>query len=79
MYFESLLDAVLGERQIFHMIECPVCGYEEIYYEHCGTKRLIGRACRHCNFVQKFDRVETRNLPLSTGKHPINVKMDKLV
>ncbi|MDR4949501.1 acyltransferase [Neobacillus cucumis] len=56
MYFESLLDAVLGERQIFHIIECPVCGFEEIYYEHCGTKRLIGKACRNCNFVQKFEQ-----------------------
>ena len=58
MYFESLLDAVLGERQIFHIIECPVCGFEEIYYEHNVTKRLIGRACRNCNFVQRFEKVE---------------------
>ncbi|MCM3729755.1 acyltransferase [Neobacillus cucumis] len=58
MYFESLLDAVLGERQIFHIIECPVCGLEEIYYEHSVTKRLIGRACRNCNFVQRFEKVE---------------------
>lgn len=55
MYFELLLDAVLGERQIFHIIECPVCGLEEIYYVHQETKKLIGRACSNCNFVQKFD------------------------
>jgi len=56
MYFELLLDAVLGERQIFHIIECPVCGSEEIYYEHSVTKRLIGRACRSCHFVQRFEK-----------------------
>ncbi|MED3563098.1 acyltransferase [Bacillus sp. MUM 116] len=55
MYFEHLLDAILGERQIFHIIECPVCGLEEIYYENSKTRRLIGRACCNCNFVQKFD------------------------
>jgi hypothetical protein len=55
MYFEILLDAVLGDRQIFHIIECPVCNYEEIYYEDVNTKELIGRACSTCNFVQKFD------------------------
>jgi len=58
MPFELLLDAVLGERQIFHIIECPVCGYEEIYYEHQVTKRLVGRACSHCNFVQKFESMQ---------------------
>jgi hypothetical protein len=57
MYFEILLDAVLGDRQIFHIIECPVCSYEEIYYEDAHTKELIGRACSTCNFVQKFDFV----------------------
>ncbi len=56
MHFELLLDAVLGERQIFHIIECPVCAFEEIYYEQQLTKRLIGRACSSCNFVQKFDK-----------------------
>ncbi|MBI0577752.1 MULTISPECIES: hypothetical protein [Bacillaceae] len=55
MHFEFLLDAILGERQIFHIIECPVCGLEEIYYENAKTHRLIGRACSNCNFVQKFD------------------------
>ena len=56
MDFEILLDAILGERRIFHIIECPICGFEEIYYEHHVTKRLIGRACSCCNFVQKFER-----------------------
>jgi predicted nucleic-acid-binding Zn-ribbon protein len=55
MHFEFLLDAVLGERQIFHIIECSVCGFEEIYYENMVSKRLIGRACSHCNFVQRFE------------------------
>nr|WP_263324783.1 acyltransferase [Neobacillus sp. Marseille-Q6967] len=55
MYFDILLDAILGEREIFHIIECPVCHYEEIYYEDAKTKELLGRACSNCNFVQKFD------------------------
>lgn len=55
MYFEILLDAILGERQIFHIIECPVCNYDEVYYEDANTKELIGRACSNCNFVQRFD------------------------
>jgi ribosomal protein S27E len=55
MYFEVLLDAILGERQIFHVVECPVCENEEVYYEDVESKELIGRACTHCNFVQKFN------------------------
>jgi len=56
MEFELLLDAILGERKIFHIIECPICGWEEIYYENQVTKRLIGRACPHCNFIERFER-----------------------
>lgn len=55
VYFENLLDAVLGERKIFHVIECDVCGFDEVYYEDASTKKLVGRACCNCNFVQKFD------------------------
>ncbi|MEH7108677.1 MULTISPECIES: acyltransferase [Bacillaceae] len=55
MNFESLLDAILGVRKIFYVLECPVCGMEEIYYENEVTRRLIGRACSTCHFVQKFD------------------------
>jgi len=55
MYFECLLDAILGERQIFHIIDCSICGFEEIYYESPTAKQLIGRACSHCNFVQRFE------------------------
>lgn len=55
MYFECFLDAILGERQIFHIIDCSVCGFEEVYYESPAANQLIGRACSHCNFVQRFD------------------------
>jgi predicted nucleic-acid-binding Zn-ribbon protein len=55
MYFENLLDAVFGIRKIFHVAECEVCGFDEVYYEDAETKKLVGRACSHCNFVQKFD------------------------
>jgi predicted nucleic-acid-binding Zn-ribbon protein len=55
MFFENLLDAVFGVRKIFHVIECEVCGFDEIYYEDVETSKLIGRACSQCNFVQKFD------------------------
>ena len=55
MYFEILLDAVLGEREILHESECGICGYEEIYYKNPTTQETLGRACKNCNFVQKFD------------------------
>ncbi|ARK32230.1 hypothetical protein BkAM31D_21555 [Halalkalibacter krulwichiae] len=55
MYFEHLLDIVLGERKILDIIDCSICGFEEIYYQHPITHIQVGRACSHCNFVQKFD------------------------
>ncbi|MCM3569389.1 acyltransferase [Neobacillus mesonae] len=55
MYFEVLLDALLGEREILHSMECPVCGFDEIYYCDPVTLKQLGRACQGCNFVQKFD------------------------
>ena len=55
MYFDVLLDALLGPREHLHEMECSVCGYDEIYYQDPETKQQIGRACKGCNFVQKFD------------------------
>jgi hypothetical protein len=55
VYFNSLLDAFFGPRNIFHVIECSVCGFDEIYYEDKETKKVIGKACSGCNFVQKFE------------------------
>lgn len=55
MYFEFLLDALLGPREILHTMECPVCGFDEIYYRNPVTKKQLGRGCQGCNFVQKFD------------------------
>jgi hypothetical protein len=57
VHFEQVLDAVLGERQIFHKVDCPVCGFEEIFYESQKTNRLIGRACSHCNFIHRFEKI----------------------
>ncbi|WP_078429865.1 acyltransferase [Alkalihalobacterium alkalinitrilicum] len=55
MSFELLLDAVLGERELFHVIDCTVCGSEEIYYVDPISKQQIGKACSQCGFVQKFE------------------------
>ncbi|MGX6444056.1 acyltransferase [Neobacillus sp. K501] len=55
MYFELLLDAIFGNREILHEMECSICGSDEIYYIHPETKESLGRACKKCNFVQKFD------------------------
>ena len=55
MYFEYLLNAIFGPREIFHDMECSVCGADEIYYRDPVTKKQIGRACKGCNFVQRFD------------------------
>jgi len=55
MYFENLLNALFGEREILHVMECQVCGFDEIYYLEPSTKKQIGRACEGCQFVQKFE------------------------
>ena len=55
MYFESLLDALLGPRESLHEMECSICGFDEIYYIDPLTGKQIGRACQQCNFVQKFE------------------------
>lgn len=57
MYFDFLLDALLGQREVLHSLECSVCGFDENYYIEPSTKQQIGRACQGCNFVQKFDFV----------------------
>ncbi len=58
MYFENLLNVVLGQREILHIIECPVCEFDEVYYKSPLTNEQLGRACSKCNFVQKFDFTE---------------------
>lgn len=55
MYFENLLNAIFGPREILHDMECSVCGDSEIYYINPETNKQIGRACRGCNFVQTFE------------------------
>ncbi len=55
MYFENLLDVLLGPREILHDMECSVCGYEEVYYINPISRKQIGRACKGCNFVQTFN------------------------
>ncbi|GHH98689.1 acyltransferase [Neobacillus kokaensis] len=55
MYFEFLLDALLGPREVLHSMECPVCGFDEVYYRDPASMEQLGRACQGCNFVQKFD------------------------
>ena len=54
MDFKYLLDVTLGEREIFYVIECSICGFDEIYYKNPQTKTFIGRACATCNCVQQF-------------------------
>ncbi|WP_042354235.1 hypothetical protein [Bacillus rubiinfantis] len=58
MYFELLLDTLIGPREILHTMECPVCGFDEVYYRDPITKKQLGRACCGCNFVQKFNFTE---------------------
>lgn len=55
MYFENLLNALFGEREILHVLECSICGFDEIYYIDTLSRKQIGRACQGCQFVQKFD------------------------
>lgn len=55
MNFDYLLNALFGEREVLHALECSVCGFDEIYYLDPSTKKQIGRACQGCQFVQKFE------------------------
>nr|WP_309098419.1 acyltransferase [Fredinandcohnia onubensis] len=55
MAFELILDVVFGPREVFHDMECSVCGYSEIYYIDPVTRKQIGRACSGCGFFQKFE------------------------
>lgn len=55
MYFDLLLDALFGPREVLHAMECPVCGHDEIYYLDAKNKKQVGRACQGCSFVQKFE------------------------
>jgi hypothetical protein len=59
LHFELILEAVIGKREILHELECSICGFNETYYRDPVTKQSLGRACKTCNFVQKF---EGRNL-----------------
>ena len=54
MYFENLLNVVFGQREVLHIMECEICGYDEIYFKDAYTGKQIGRACNGCQFVQKF-------------------------
>jgi hypothetical protein len=58
MYFENLLNAVLGQREILHIKECEICGYDEIYFIDTHTEKQIGRACHECRLVQKFNFIQ---------------------
>mgnify|MGYP000891203387 CR=1 FL=1 len=53
--FDELLNEMLDEREIFHVVECHVCGFDEIYYKHPWSGKQIGRACKGCKSVQRFD------------------------
>lgn len=52
--FNQLLDNVIGPRLIFHVMECYICGYDEIYYQHPDTQEQIGHACEGCYYVKPF-------------------------
>lgn len=58
MYFDFLLDALFGPREVFHSLECSICGFDEIYYMDPSTRHQIGRACKSCNYIQKFDFID---------------------
>lgn len=55
MNFELVLETIIGPREYFYDIECNVCGFDEIYFQHPVTKKLIGVACMGCNYVKRFE------------------------
>jgi len=52
--FEFFLDEIIGTRELFHTMECHVCGFDEVYFQHPFTKKQIGFACEGCNFAYVF-------------------------
>ncbi|QBP41907.1 acyltransferase [Paenisporosarcina antarctica] len=59
--FEFLLDMIIGPREFFYVMECDVCGFDEIHFQHPITKKQIGIACKGCHFVCKLDFVANPN------------------
>ncbi|PUB10138.1 hypothetical protein C8K15_12166 [Paenisporosarcina sp. OV554] len=53
--FEISLNVLIGPREQFHIMECQVCGFDEVYFQHPFTKKQIGVACEGCNFIYTFD------------------------
>ncbi|WP_144512789.1 acyltransferase [Bacillus sp. FJAT-22090] len=53
--FDMKLDNILGTRKAFHIMECEICGFDEIYYKDPKTNQQIGVACEGCNYIKKFD------------------------
>ncbi|MCD8510616.1 MAG: acyltransferase [Bacillus sp. (in: Bacteria)] len=54
MTFKLLLTEILGSHKVFHVMECSVCGHDEVYYKDSKTNKVSGRACQNCNYVQKL-------------------------
>ncbi|MBU9723064.1 MULTISPECIES: acyltransferase [Bacillaceae] len=55
MTFRDALDKILGKRKLFHVIECSVCGFNEVYYIDPFTNKQLGKACETCNHIQRFE------------------------
>ncbi|WP_093059363.1 acyltransferase [Psychrobacillus sp. OK028] len=53
--FSLQLDQIFGPRQIFHVMECYTCGYNEYYFQHPKTKKQIGVVCEGCNYICSFE------------------------
>lgn len=62
--FSLRLDQILGPRQIFHVMECNNCGYDEFYFQHPQTKKQIGIVCEGCNYIFAFEN-EVHELRIS--------------
>ena len=70
--FEISLNSLMGPREHFHVMECQVFGFDEVYYQHPFTKKQIGVACEGCNYVYTFDsKVDSRSI-IQNRKHPLS-------
>jgi len=52
--FECFFEEIIGPREHFHTMECHVCGFDEVYFQHPLTKIQIGFACEGCYFAYVF-------------------------
>jgi hypothetical protein len=77
--FEFFLDSLMGPRELFHIMECQVCGFDEIYFQHPFSKKQIGVACEGCNFVYVLNSEQVYSLSKTVIQNQKHLQSGPLV